>query len=153
MASWADARGKIVALDAAATAGLKRSNITVKKYAKPTGLMAAIFVVVVWTYVAFSRPANFEPGSWLYDYIWVYIPGFAQSRHMMQPLLLFLMFGIHGGEVVWMINSRLRKHTVPTFSRLWWTWMLSCFLEGAGAFVRFDKIVEEETRRKEKLKQ
>lgn len=152
MTSWADARGKLVALDAAATAGLQRSNITVKKYAKPTGFMAVIFFLVVFTFVAFSRPANFEPGSWLYDYVWAYLPGFAQSRHRMQPLALFLMFGIHGGETAWMIKSRLGKHTVPTFSRLWWTWVLSCFFEGTGTFVRFDRIVEEETRRKEKLK-
>lgn len=152
MTSWADARGKLVALDAAATAGLKRSNITVKKYVKPTGFMAVIFFLVVITFALFSRPANFEPGSWLYDYVWVYIPGFARSRHRMQPLALFFMFGIHGVEAVWMITSRLRKHTVPTFSRLWCAWVLSCFFEGTGSFVRFDKIVEEETRRKEKLK-
>lgn len=150
MTSWADARGKLVALDAAATAGLKRSDITVKKYVKPTGFMAVIFFLVVCTFAAASRSANFEPGSWLYDYVWVYIPGFARSRHRMQPLLLFFMFGIHGVEAVWMITSRLRKHTVPTFSRLWCAWVLSCFFEGAGSFVRFDKIVE--TRRKEKSK-
>lgn len=152
MTSWADARGKLVALDATATAGLNRSKITVKKYVKPTGFMAVIHFLVVSTFAVFCRPANFEPGSWLYDYVWVYIPGFARSRHWMQLLLLFFMFGVHGVEALWMIKGRLRKHTVPTFSKLWCAWVLSCFFEGAGSFVRFDKIVEEETRRKEKLK-
>lgn len=152
MTSWADARGKLVALDATATAGLNRSKITVKKYVKPTGFMAVIHFLVVSTFAVFCRPANFEPGSWIYDYVWVYIPGFARSRHWMQLLLLSFMFGVHGAEALWMIKSRLRKHTVPTFSKLWCAWVLSCFFEGAGSFVRFDKIVEEETRRKEKLK-
>lgn len=153
MTSWPDARGKLVALDATATAGLNRSKITVKKYVKPTGFLAVIPFLVVLTLALLSRPANFQPGSWLYDYLWVYIPGFAPSRQRMQPLALFFMFAVHGIEVVWMITSRLRKHTVPTFSKLWCAWVLSCFFEGAGSFVRFDKFVEEEeTRPKEKLK-
>lgn len=152
MTSWADARGKLVALDATATAGLNRSKITVKKYVKPTGFMAVIAFLVVFTIAIFSRSANFEPGSWLYDYLWAYIPGFARSRHRMQFLLLFFMLGVHGVEAAWMIKSRLRKHTVPTFSKLWCAWVFSSFFEGAGSFVRFDRIVEEETLRKEKLK-
>lgn len=151
MTSWADAHRKLAELDAIATAGLNRSQITVKKYVKPTGFMAVINFLVMFTFAVFSRPANFEPGSWLYDYLWAYIPGFARSRHRMQFLLLSFMFAVHGVEAVWMITSRLRKHTVPTFSKLWCAWVLSCFFEGAGSFVRFDKIVEE-TRRKEKLK-
>lgn len=152
MTSWADARGKLVALDAVASAGLKRSNITVKTYTKPTGHMAVIWFILAWTFVAISRPANFEPGSWHYDYAWGYIPGFARSRHWMQPIIWSFIFVVHGIETVWMIKSRLRKHTVPTFSRLWWTWVLSCVFEGGSSFVRFDKTVEEETKRKEKLK-
>ena len=152
MTSWADARGKLVALDAAATAGLKRSNITVKTYASPTGYAAVIWFLLVLSYLVLSRPANLESGSWLYDYVWVYIPGFARLMHRIHPFLLIFIFVAHGAETAWLIRGRLRNHTVPTFSRLWWTWVLSCCFEGAGAFVRFDKIVEEETRRKEKLK-
>ena len=152
MNSWADARGKLVALDAAATAGLKRSNITVKTYAKPTGYMVLLWFFFALSYVVLARSANLESGSWLYDYVWVYVPGFARLIHRIQPFLLVFIFVAHGGETAWLIRGRLRNHTVPTFSRLWWTWVLSSCYEGFGACVRFDKIVEEETRRKEKLK-
>ena len=30
----------------------------------------------------------------------------------------------------------LERHSVPLFSRLWFTWVTSCFIEGFGAFQR-----------------
>jgi hypothetical protein len=48
---------------------------------------------------------------------------------------------------------RLRPHRVPVTSRLWWTWMTSCFIEGFGAFKRFDAIVRREKAKKEQQKQ
>lgn len=51
---------------------------------------------------------------------------------------------LHMTEAVWMARRRLRKHSVPTFSRLWWKWFLSTFVEGVGAFIRFDRMVEAE---------
>ena len=51
-----------------------------------------------------------------------------------------------------MAKSRLEKHTVRIFSGVWWMWVLSCFAEGYGAFVRFDECVREEKAKKEGMK-
>ena len=53
---------------------------------------------------------------------------------------------------MWMVKGRLKKHTVRIFSRVWWMWVLSCYVEGLGAHVRFDECVREEKARNEGLK-
>ena len=62
------------------------------------------------------------------------------------------MVAMHAGETVWMVKSRLEKHTVRTFSRVWWMWVFSCFVEGTGSFVRFGECVEEEKAKREGMK-
>lgn len=148
MTSWSEARPRVVAMDAEAVAGLDRSNITVKKYTRPTGYMLGVFCLVLLNLIIFPRRQNFLPGSLLYDNLWVYVPGFAWFCLRMRPLVLFLIFTIHPAEAIHLHRSRLRKHTVPTFSVLWWKWILSNVIEGFPAFVRFDRIVEEEERKR-----
>lgn len=139
-------------MDAEAVAGLKRSNITVRKYVKPTGFMALVAVMVLLNLIVFPQRANFQPGSLFYDNLLVYAPRFARFNLYIRPLVLGLILGIHPAETVYMHVSRLRKHTVATLSGLWWIWILSTLVEGYGAFVRFDRIVEEEERKKANAK-
>ena len=152
MTSWSDARPRVVAMDAEAVAGLNRSNITVKKYVKPTGLMFSHFCWTVINLIVFSRRENLQPGSLLYDSILVYTPGFARFCLLMRPLVLFLILASHPAESLYMHMSKLRKHTVPTFSVLWWTWILSTLAEGFPAFIRFNRIVKEEEMKKANAK-
>lgn len=152
MTSWSDARPRVVAMDAEAVAGLNRSNITVKKYALPTGLMWLHLCLVFVIMSIFPRKENFQPGSLVYDNLFVYTPGFARFCLQMRPLTLFLMATFHPGESVYMHLSRLRKHTVPTCSVLWWKWVLSTFVEGYPAFLRFNGIVREEEWKKANAK-
>ncbi|MCJ1227283.1 hypothetical protein MMC12_003938 [Toensbergia leucococca] len=152
MTSWPEARPRVVAMDSEAVAGLNRSSITVKKYKRPKGFMAVVFIASACTFVAFSKRSNFLPGSWLYDIILKHVPDFAQWCHKIQPLVIYPMLAIHGSETVYLEKSRLQKHNVPRFSKLWWKWVLSTFLEGFGAFVRIDRIVKEEEAKKAKAK-
>lgn len=147
MTSWADARPRAVAMDAEAVAGLKRSNITVKTYVKPTGFMAVVFCVVIFNMTILPRAANFQPGSLLYDNLWIYIPWFARFCLNVRVWVIWILLLVHIPEVVYMERSRLRKHTVPTLSALWWKWILSTSVEGVSAFIRFDQIVEEERKK------
>lgn len=152
MTSWADARPRVVAMDAEAVAGLHRSNITVKRYARPEGATAVVFFIILSNYLLFFKRSNFQPGSFLFDVILIYVPGFAQLGFKVQPLVFYLMAFLHIGEGIYMVRGRLQKHTVPTFSTLWWKWTLNSFLEGYGSFVRFDQIVREEELKREKAK-
>ena len=152
LTSWSQARERVVAMDAEATAGLHRSNVTVKKYKKPKGFWAVVFVASACTFVVFSRRSNFQPGSFLYDNVLKHAPAFAQWCYKIQPLVIYPMIAIHGVETFHMQKSRLEKHNVPFFSKLWWKWVLSTFVEGVGAFIRFDRIVKEEQEKQEKAK-
>lgn len=148
MTSWSDARPRVVAMDTEAVAGLKRSNITVKRYDRPKGFHAVVFVVVILTVAIFWKESTLQSGSLLYDYVLRFTPGFAKWCVKIRPLILLFIVTIHTSETFYMGSSRLRRHTVPTFSLLWWQWMISALIEGFGSFSRFDKIVKEEEMKK-----
>ena len=152
MKSWSEARPRVVAMDGEAVAGLGASNITVKKYKPPRGFMTVVFVVGALTLVSFCRRTNFEPGSVFYDTLLKNIPSFANFCRTIQPLILWFMIITHGAEAMWMMKSRLEKHTVRMFSRVWWMWVLTCCVEGYGSFITFDEFVREETARREGMK-
>ncbi len=152
MTSWPEARPRVVAMDAESIAGLGGSDITVKKYKPPRGFMTVVFVACALTQISFCRRTNFEPGSVFYDVLLKSVPGFANFCRIFQPVIFWLMTVLHMGEVVWMAKSRLEKHTVRMFSRVWWMWALSCYVEGIGSFIRFDECVREEKARKEGMK-
>lgn len=150
--SWADARARLAEMDGDACKGLGCSNITVKKYAPPKGFMAVVFGACVWTFLTFSRRSNFLPGSLYYDLLLKYVPWFASFCYKIQPLLITIMLALHSAEAIHLAITRLNKYTVPMFSRLWWQWIISDFIEGIGALIRFDQVVEEERSRKERQK-
>lgn len=148
LTAWAEVRPRVVAMDAEALKGLDRSSITVKRYDKPYGFMAAIMVACICTYIAFSRRANFEKGSLLYTLLLGYVPTFSNFCWTIQPWVIYPMVIIHVAEMVYFSRGRLRRYNVPRFSVVWWKWVASNFLEGSGAFIRFDGVVQEEERRR-----
>ncbi|MCJ1480771.1 hypothetical protein MMC06_000926 [Schaereria dolodes] len=152
MSSWSEVRERVTTMDAEAVVGLRRSNVTVKKYKRPKGWMILVMAATTITFIAFSKRSNFESGSILYDNVLKHAPGFAKFCHGIQPLVLYSMITIHGSEAVYMNRSRLKKHTVPLFSILWWKWVISTFFEGFGAFIRIDNLVREEHEKKAKSK-
>jgi len=152
LASWSEARLRVVAMDSESIDGLKRSKITVKKYKKPRGLWIVVPILVAGTLVAFSKRSNFEPGSILFDYLLKSVPDFAKFCHTIQPYLLPGVIAIHATEAAHMASSRLDKHSVPRFTLLWWKWVISAFFEGVGAFRRLDQIVADEEDLKAKIK-
>lgn len=135
LASLKEARERVVQMDQDAIRGLDRSEITVKEYRRPRGLHAVVFGLCLFTYIAFSRRQNVLPGSPIYDYLLKYSPGSGYFASI-QPALITLMVGIHVAEAAVMVG-RLRKHSVPLLSWLWWTWTISTFVEGYGAFQRY----------------
>ena len=152
MASLSEARSRAVAMDAEAIRSLQRSDITVKRYVRPYGWTTVVFMLSVLGFLWFSRRSNFIPGSVLYDNMLKYMPRFAELCYNYQPLAIITMDVVHGTEATYMAFSRLRRHSVPTFSRLWWTWVGSTFIEGFGAFTRFDRLVKDEREKKEKAR-
>lgn len=151
MTTWSEARTRFAEIDAQAVAGLGRSSITVKRYERPRGFMAVVFVACCLTYIVFPQRSNFQAGSLLYDIMLYRVDKFAKFCYYVQPFIMSLSL-LHVTEAIWMARGRLRKHSVPTFSRLWWQWFLSNAVEGVGAFIRFDRIVDAERAKKANAK-
>ncbi|MCJ1472170.1 hypothetical protein MMC13_000817 [Lambiella insularis] len=142
--SWSEARPRVVAMDAAAVEGLKRSGVTVRKYKPPRGLLIVVPIAVACTLVTFSKRSNFESGSFLYDHLLKSVPGFAKFCYHIQPFLFPAVVAIHFAEATHMAKSRLENHSVPRYSLLWWKWVITTFFEGLTNFPRFDRIVKEQ---------
>jgi hypothetical protein len=133
MASFRDARERLVQMDKECTQALGRSDITIKEYTAPTGLYLVLFIIVSTTLVAFRTRKNFETGS----IISAVVPGsFAQFCWTIQPFIWYGMLAIHGVETWHMARGRLRKHNVNTRSKVWWSWIGTTFIEGVGAYNR-----------------
>jgi hypothetical protein len=145
MASYTGTRERLAAMDKAALEGLGRSDIGIKEYKLPRpGWQAGVFTVCAVTMAVFCRRGNLVKGSWIYEGALKYLPdGFLQFLYTVQPLVFWGMLVIHSSEAAWMGKGRLRRHGVRLFSGVWWMWILSTFVEGFGAFVRFDGLVVE----------
>ncbi len=148
MKSWSEARPRLVAMDAEAVAGLHRSDITVKKFRGPKGFMGVVFVAAAVTFVVFSKRSNFEVGSVIYDNVMRHVPNFNKFCHTIQPVVLYPMIALHSWEAYHMDQTRLEKHSIPRFSKLWWKWIFTTFIGGIGLFKSFDSIVEKQEAKK-----
>ncbi|OJJ47750.1 hypothetical protein ASPZODRAFT_1769791 [Penicilliopsis zonata CBS 506.65] len=143
MASLADTRARVVALHHECLAALGLSDVQIKVYQPPQGVIqSAVFLVCLATYIAFSRRGNFLPGSFLYETLSsafspssTRVEQFMDFCYTIQPILITLMLGIHIAESA-LLAARLRRHRVPLFSRVWWAWEISCMIEGYGCFQR-----------------
>jgi hypothetical protein len=137
LGSWREARERLIAMDQDAVKALGRSPITVTTYTRPRSFFhIAVLVGCLLGYFSFTRKANFEPGSYLYDLILRYVPALAAFAAPKAHMALAIMVAVHGTEAALMATTRLRKHSVPVGSSLWWKWVASTFVEGFGAFQR-----------------
>ena len=156
MSSFSEARERMVAMNNESLNGLGLSDIKVTTYRFPRGYHWVVFFAVTISFISFSRPEFTSPehGGFLYDF-WSmngYAPGLAALGHTLQPYTFVLMLVIHTTEAAYLARSRLRKHGVKAGSPLWYVWTISCFLEGFGAFQRFDAIVQEKKEEKKAKK-
>lgn len=133
---------------------LGRSDVTLKHYIPPQGfhfLLGVLTCLTLATINPLTRP-YWQPHhySLIFGSLPVLVPGFARFVYAVEPYVFWGMVLVHGGEAVYLDRSRLRRHSVPVGSGLWWKWMAGCFCEGFGNFVRIDKWVAMERKRKEK---
>ncbi|KAH0607795.1 uncharacterized protein H6S33_002829 [Morchella sextelata] len=143
MASYADARDRMVYMHHEALEGLGKSPLVVDVYVPPrTPVQWLTFLGVCLGYYGFSFRSNFEPGAAIHDYLLAPFPTFAALCARFHFEWLFLMLLIHVAEAVHMARGRLRRHQTPRFGGVWWMWVVGTFFEGFGSFLRFDQAVE-----------
>lgn len=157
LSSFSEARERMVAMHNEALAGLDLSDVTVTEYQPPqTAVHIFTFAICLWTWISFCYRPNLLPTApvkpiyafWSLGGAWPALPSF---MHYIQVVLITAMIIIHTAEAIHLARTRLRKHQVPAGSRVWWSWVISNFIEGVGAFQRFDAMVhgkEEEKKRR-----
>jgi Protein of unknown function (DUF2470) len=159
MSSFSEARERLVAMHNESLAGLGMSEIAVTRYQPPSSpLHLFVFALSLWSWLSFSYRPNLLPTApvkAIYDFWSVggYWPGLASLSYFLQPFTISIMLVVHISEAVYLARTRLRKHQVKTGSRVWWSWVMSNFIEGAGALQRFDAIVQDKEEEKKKRKQ
>jgi hypothetical protein len=112
---------------------LGRDSITIKEYRAPKGFDAVIFATCLSTYILLSRPAHVS-------FVFKLVPEFADFVSKIRLLVLYPMIFIHVIEA-FLMTRKLQRHSVPLFSKLWWAWCLSCFIEGVGSFRRYEMSI------------
>ncbi|KAK0366331.1 hypothetical protein LTR02_006735 [Friedmanniomyces endolithicus] len=140
MASYGETRERVVAMDREARLALNRSEITVKEFLPPTGVYAVLFATITLVFLAYSQRWWFAPGQVVER---VLGPGFARFSFVMQPWVLGVMLFMHTTEMLYLMRYKLIRHSVNPGSRLFWLWTGTTFVEGAGAFWRFNGLVRE----------
>lgn len=158
MASFSEARERMVAMHNEALDGLGFSDIVVTEYRPPqTPLHIVTFAVCLWTWISLCYRPNLLPTApikpvYAFWSVGGYWPALASFVYYIQPIPLAIMLVIHPTEAIYFARTRLRKHQVPTGSSVWWSWVISNFIEGVGAFQRLDALVQEKEDEKEQKK-
>jgi hypothetical protein len=158
MSSFSEARERLVAMHNESLAGLGISGIAVTRYQLPRSpLHLFVFALCLWCWLSFCYRPNLLPTApvkVIYNFWSVcgYWPGLASLSYSLQPFAISVMLVIHIFEAVYLVRTRLRKHQVKTGSRVWWSWVISNFIEGAGAIQRFDAVVQDKEEEKKRKK-
>lgn len=161
--SYGEARERMVQMNAEALQGLGLSDIKITEYVPPKmGWQMGMFGLCLICFVSFSPFGSKDLGpeavhsrvNLLYSFwsLGGLVPGLSYFAHDVAIYVFVFMCVVHGGEASWLAYSRLQKHQVPMFTLVWWQWVLSCFIEGFGSFVRFDRVVKGKEEEKAKKK-
>lgn len=153
MKALRDARERLVQLDKDSLQALGRSDITVTTFIPPTAKLGHLFnfTQCLLAYILLPRPANFQPGSVLYDNLLFRVPSFAAFVAQISLVVFAIMVPIHLFETG-LMAKKLLKHGCSPADGVWWKWIGTCLVEGITSFWRLNGLIEGKTREKEAKK-
>lgn len=148
LSGWAEAKTRIIEMDAIARDHLGISDLYISEYAGPAGSdFIVIFGVVTVTLLTAASPW-IVPGSHAWVVLDAYIPGGAPRFVTFIKAIFGFMFGVHLVEG-YFFDRKLQRHGVDRWSKLWWTWEHGCFWEGMFCVQRLDRLVAAKAAEKE----
>lgn len=149
--TWADARPRLADMDALARKHLGLSDVTLDTYQPPRpGLEVSVFAAVLFYFFCYATLPVVVPGSSIYSIIDSFWPRGVTAYRWLVKTIFWPVIAIHASEVILLDIKRLQPYGVERFSRLWWIWETSCFIEGFGTFKRTKAIVDQKRAEKEK---
>jgi hypothetical protein len=140
LTSLSEARTRLIEIDQESRAALGRSTLTIDTYAPPaTPFHIFVFALCLSTFIMLSRDAFVSPGGWAYEAFLKRISGLAEFTQWARVTILGLMVVIHSTEAYFMAG-RCKKYGVGIGTGAWWLWEISTFIEGFGAFQRYEPL-------------
>ncbi|KAH8601862.1 hypothetical protein B0O99DRAFT_607619 [Bisporella sp. PMI_857] len=153
MKAWSEARTRTVEMDRVSRKALGISHISLTEYKLPNSLFQrTIFALCILTVVIFATKQWIVKGTFVYDRILPYWPGGPEWFLWISNVIALPTLILHLGEAFLLDRTRLRKYGVERGSSLWFKWVISCFIEGFGCFVRIDETVKRKELEAEKQK-
>lgn len=160
LATWADARPRVVAMDKESRRGLGVSEIDLsgEKYIPPTSIVhATVFAAVVWFYLSLVMQAlgYFAIGGWWYTNVLRFWPiGGAEMYLWIQKMIWIPVLALHLAEATW-LAIKLKRFGLDGYGKkgdmkTWWLWVSSTFVEGYGAHERLGSLIRRREREAEK---
>jgi hypothetical protein len=149
LASWAEARPRVIEMDAVARKHLGLSGIYITSYAPPRGFDIVVGSSVAFYFFCYLTLPFVKPGTLIWRFLETVFPGGGDGYVWIVRTIFLLVFGIHISEVYWFHRSRLLPQGVQAGSSLWWKWIISTFFEGVCTFLRIDGIIEAKRKEKE----
>ncbi|EFQ99304.1 hypothetical protein MGYG_02316 [Nannizzia gypsea CBS 118893] len=122
----------------------KKSNasaVIITEYAMPSPLDWFQIGFILALYVAWIASAWVTPGDATWNLLARYFPGGAEWGLWVVRTGVSLVALAHAFEVVLFDQLRMRRHGVRRWSALWWTWEISCFMEGIRVWNRIDRVI------------
>jgi hypothetical protein len=157
MKSLADARVRLVDMAQRAREKLGISDIRIERFEGPQrrggGIFSFVGVAFYFVSAVALKLGVLRPGTRAWALIDRGYPfGGAEGFAWLTNAIVIPVLVIHLAEAYWIARSRLAKHGVETGSVLWVGWVLVTFFEGYPAMRRFDRLVEEERKKKDSAK-
>lgn len=149
LASPAEIRPRVVAMDADARRGLGIADVYVTEYVAPAGFEALVAAGVALYFVCYFTLPLVVPRTVVWDLLEGWFPGGAGGYRWLTSTIFWPVVVIHSAEGWWFHRTRMLPHGVETGSALWWKWLASNWFEGLCAFMRVDRIVAEKRRVKQ----
>ncbi|KAH0499094.1 hypothetical protein TgHK011_006310 [Trichoderma gracile] len=152
LSSWAEARPRVIAMDATAREALGISDVYLTEYAFPRGFDWVPLIGVCFYYVCAAGLPWVVPGSAVWDVLKQVFPGGPEWFRWVVKTIFGIVLAIHLVEVYLLDKWRLQKYGVARFSGLWWAWASNIFVEGITTWKRLDRIIAEKRAQKEQKK-
>lgn len=142
LASLADSRARLVAMDRASKAALGIAPPPlVTTWTPPTAPGHVVVAALVLFYLAsYALRARVVPGSLPHAALERAWPWGADGYLWLQNVIFVPVVAVHAVEAA-VMAWRLRGAGVGPCSRVWWMWIASCAVEGVGAHQRFGALV------------
>jgi hypothetical protein len=139
MNSWAEARERYVQMDQQCVAALDRHPTSIRSYRPPSKLgHLFMWVSCSFLFLTLPRKANWLPGTLVGDL--VAKAGLSNLFLKTRWLTWCFMVVTHAYEA-YLMSQKMRKHSVPFWNRVWWSWVCSSMVEGFTSFWRLDEEV------------